>query len=110
TRVLLHLVDVAGDDPALALRTVRNELGQYGAGLDAKAEVVALSRSDIADAEQIEEVRAALAEAGAPNPFVISAATGNGMEPLLDALIGNLDPVEENDDEPDHAEKDWSPL
>ncbi len=109
TRVLLHLVDAAGEDPATALITVRKELAQYGAGLEAKAEVVALSRSDIVDAEQIAQAKAALAKAGAPDPFVISAATGEGMETLLDSLIGNLGPAEAAP-EPEESAKDWSPL
>jgi len=109
TRVLLHLVDAAGDDPAGALLTVRSELEQYGAGLGDKAELVALSRSDIVDAEQIAEAKAALAGAGAADPFVISAATGEGMETLLDAIVRNLEPAEQAI-APEESEKDWSPL
>jgi GTP-binding protein len=109
TRVLLHLVDAAGEDPAAALTTVRSELAQYGGGLGDKAEVVALSRSDIVDAEGIAQARAALAEAGAADAFVISAATGAGMEALMDALIGHLGPAEKAA-EPEADEKDWSPL
>ncbi len=109
TRVLLHLVDAAGEDPALALTTVRKELAQYGAGLQAKAEVVALSRSDIVEAGQLAEAKAAVVEAGAADPFVISAATGHGMPELLDAIIEHLAPVEKAA-EPEESEKDWSPL
>src|SRR4029453_18469220 len=36
TRVLLHLVDAAGDEPVEAWRVVRGELEAYGAGLEDK--------------------------------------------------------------------------
>jgi GTP-binding protein len=42
TRVLLHLVDAAGEDPLEAYRVVRGELEAYGAGLEDKPEVLAL--------------------------------------------------------------------
>ena len=45
-RVLLHLVDGTGDDPAEAYRVIREELAAYGHGLDEKPEVVALSKAD----------------------------------------------------------------
>src|SRR5918996_230839 len=52
-RVLLHLVDANNEDVAEAWRTVRGELDAHGAGLDDKPEVIALSRSDLVDAEQL---------------------------------------------------------
>ena len=80
-----------------------------GAGLEDKAEVLALSRADAAEPEQVAEALKALAEAGAPEPFVISAATGEGMEAMLDALLQRLGPEERQPDDA-AAEKDWSPL
>src|SRR4051794_27955136 len=41
--VLLHLIDVTADDPVQAYRAVRQELKEYGAGLDKKAEIVAFN-------------------------------------------------------------------
>ena len=43
TRLLLHLIDASGDEPAESYRIVRDELASYGAGLDLKPEVVALT-------------------------------------------------------------------
>src|SRR6476659_1401942 len=48
-RLLLHLVDAAGDDPAEAWRVVRGELDAYGADLADKPEIVALSRADLVE-------------------------------------------------------------
>src|SRR6202008_4638109 len=44
TRLLLHLIDASGEDPLEAWRIVRSELGSYGAGLDDKPEVIALTK------------------------------------------------------------------
>ncbi|HWJ18773.1 MAG TPA: GTPase ObgE, partial [Geobacterales bacterium] len=45
-RVLLHLVDITEADVARAYRTVRGELKAYGADLNRKREIVALSKCD----------------------------------------------------------------
>jgi len=110
TRVLLHLVDAAGDDPAGAWRTVRDELDRYGAGLDGKSEVLALSRTDIADKRRVEKARHALLKAGAPEPLAISAATGEGMDALLDALLQRLGSEAETEQAEDSPDGAWSPL
>ena len=43
---LLHLVDATGPEPLEAYRVVREELAAYGAGLEDKPEVVALTKTD----------------------------------------------------------------
>jgi GTP-binding protein len=110
TRVLLHLVDAAGEDPVAAWQTVREELGRYGAGLDDKPEVVALSRIDIADAKAVEKARKALIKAGAAEPLAISAATGEGMDALLDLILERLGPETEKNEPEDGTDQAWSPL
>jgi GTP-binding protein len=110
TRVLLHLVDAAGEDPVTAWQTVCEELGRYGAGLDEKPEVVALSRIDIADAKTVEKARKGLIKAGAPEPLAISAATGEGMDALLDSLLQRLGPEPESSEPEDGMDQAWSPL
>src|SRR5574339_833184 len=50
-QVLLHLVDANDEVVAASYRTVREELSAYGAGLDEKPEVIALSKSDTIDDE-----------------------------------------------------------
>jgi len=49
TRLLLHLIDGSAGDPVDAWRIVRGELDSYGAGLDDKSEVIALTKSDLLD-------------------------------------------------------------
>ena len=110
TRVLLHLVDAAGDDPADAWEVVRGELDAYGAGLDDKTEIVALSRSDLVDDKQMAKVCRAVEKVSGHKPFLISAPLGEGLEPVLDAIIGALSQSGAVAVAEEQKEGDWSPL
>ncbi|HET7315859.1 MAG TPA: GTPase ObgE [Sphingomicrobium sp.] len=110
TRVLLHLVDAAGEDPGGAWRTIRDEMARYGAGLSNKTEIVVLSRRDLVDQEQLAEAKQALANAGAAEPLAISAATGDGVEALLDQVVERLGPEPETAELEDGERSSWSPL
>jgi len=107
-RVLLHLVDAAGEDPVEAWRIVRDELEAYGAGLELKTEIVALSRSDLVDDKSSRKVLKAMRSATDSDPLLISAATAAGVETLLDRIVEALgEPVGKPEEAPS---KDWSPL
>ncbi|MBX7513316.1 GTPase ObgE [Qipengyuania sp. GH38] len=116
-RVLIHLIDIAGDDPADAYQTVNAELDAYGAGLLDKPQLVVLNKLDLADKELGAAFADELLAAGAEKVFSISGATGEGVEELMDAVLSYLPertatetkaaPVD--DTEADEA-SDWSPL
>ncbi len=89
-RVLLHLVDAGSDDVVAAYRTVRGELEAYGGGLGEKAEIVALSKSDILEADALDEAAAALEAACGHPPLRVSAATHNGLDRVLRRLISEI--------------------
>ncbi|MEO6224977.1 MAG: GTPase ObgE [Sphingomicrobium sp.] len=111
TRVLLHLVDGAGEDPGEAWRVVRGELDSYGAGLDAKAELIALTKADLIDAKHLAATVKALEKLSGATVFPVSAPLDDGMEPLLDALIERLGTAPEGQDsEAQESDPDWSPL
>ena len=104
-RVLLHLVDGTAESPTKAYRTVRRELELYGAGLEDKPEIVALSKVDTMDEAARKRRQQALSKAIGKPVYLLSAATGEGLEPVLDMLIetvGRAAPVE--------TETAWSPL
>ena len=109
TRVLLHLVDAAGDDPVDAWRVVRGELEAYGAGLEDKPELLALSRSDLVEPKELAKLAKKLAKAAGKEPFVVSAATTDGVEPLLDAIVQRLG-TEHVEDDGEAELIEWSPL
>jgi GTP-binding protein len=110
TRLLLHLVDASADDPVEAWRVVRGELDSYGAGLDAKTELIALTKTDLLDAKARAKVVKALEKASGERVFPISAPLGEGMEPLLDAAIELLGDAAREDREIEPDERSWSPL
>lgn len=89
-RVLIHLVDIAGEDPAEAFQTVNEELAAYGEGLEGKPQLVVLNKLDLADAELVSAFAKELLEAGADEVYAVSGATGEGIEQLLDAVLGYL--------------------
>ena len=109
TRLLLHLVDASSDDPVEAWRVVRGELDSYGAGLGEKPEVIALSKADLIDEKRRAKTAKALEKASGAKVFPVSAPLGEGIEPLLDAVIERLGAAAEAPDMP-AKEKPWSPL
>src|SRR5262245_9824798 len=86
-RVLLHLVDGTGEHAGKSYKVVRDELTAYDAGLAEKAEIVALNKCDAMTPEQIKEQVARLKRAAKTTPFVISTATGQGVQEILRALL-----------------------
>jgi GTP-binding protein len=86
-RVLLHLVDASAAAPVKAWRTVRDELDAYGGGLVGKPEILALSKADLVTPAGLAAKKRALEKASGQKVHVISAATRQGMDEVLDALI-----------------------
>lgn len=114
-RVLIHLIDITGTDPAEALRIVEDELEAYGEGLDEKPRLVALNKIDLVDAELVEAFVHELEEEGVERVFPISGATGKGMDALLDAVLEYLPAAtvtERPDGEVEDADDEtpWTPL
>ena len=114
-RVLIHLIDIHGTDPAEAMHIIEGELEAYGEGLDEKPRLIALNKIDLVDAELVRAFTRELKEAGADRVFPISGATGKGMDALLDAVLEYLPaatvterPSGEVEDEEDR--KPWSPI
>jgi GTPase len=89
--VLLHLVSAREGDVAKAWKTVRKELKLYGAGLADKPEILALSQADTVTQEELDAKRKALKKAAKREPFILSSAARQGLEPLLGALAREID-------------------
>ncbi len=100
TRVLLHLLapdptpgrDVLGD-----LDVLEDELRRYGDMFEGRPRVVALNKIDTPEGEAlVKATRRALRDRNIPL-FPISAVTGEGLEPLLEALWRRLEMVRERE-------------
>ncbi len=113
-RVLIHLIDVNGHDPADALQVIEEELAIYGNGLEDKPRLIALNKIDLVDTELVRMFTKELKAAGANKVYPISGATGAGMDKLLDAVIEHLPAAtatERPAGEQEEADTtEWSPL
>jgi GTP-binding protein len=90
TAVLLHLVDATLDDVAEAYEIVRGEVEAYGAGLAEKPEIVALSKADAVPMDELKKKARALKKVAGAMPFVVSAASGEGVRDVLRALAAEV--------------------
>jgi GTPase len=110
TRLLLHLIDGASDDPVDNWRIVRDEIERYGAGLGDKPEIIALTKADLLDTKQCAKLAKALGKAANARVFPISAPLEEGMEPLLDTIIEHLASAAAETSREQTDERRWSPL
>ena len=110
-RVLLHLVDGTGEDPAAAYRTVRDELAAYGHGLADKPETVAITKADALSSDERQLVSDAVSNAARTRPLLVSAVTGEGVATVIDLLAREIARAKSAD--PNHVpaepEDAWRP-
>lgn len=88
TRLLLHVLDIAGSegrDPVEDFDQINHELANYGE-LAERPQIVVCNKSDLPDSEEnVARLKAHLAGLGLDYPvFVVSAATHQGFDALLD--------------------------
>jgi GTP-binding protein len=91
--ILVHLVDISGlpeSDPYGAFEAVNRELTLFSEELGQKSQIVALTKMDLPSArEHLEQATVWFKERGIA-VYPISSATGEGVEPLLDAIAERL--------------------
>jgi GTPase len=110
TKVLVHLVDVSGAsgrDPIEDFEAVQRELSLFSPELGAKPQLVAATKIDaVSDQSLVDRLGAHVESLGLPFAQ-ISAVTGQGIGPLLEAvwrhLPANPEPVEGPAQEPTEA-------
>ena len=98
TRVILHLVDAAGEHAGRDYKTVRRELIAYGANLADKREIVALSKIDAVDSDHLKAQSERLRRACGRTPLRLSSATRTNVTGVLRAIAGAIDEGNEVDD------------
>lgn len=109
--VLLHLIDASQDDVVGAYRIVRGELEAYGAGLDEKPEILALSKCELIDEDDLKKKMQKLKRAAKKTPIALSAATGQGVDDALKLMWRTVEDAraEESEDHPKPVEGEWRP-
>jgi GTP-binding protein len=75
-RALVLVVDLATDDPAGDLATLRDELGAYDPDLPLRPSIVVFTKADLVDQPSASE----------PDALVVSGETGQGLDELMDRL------------------------
>ena len=107
-RVLLHLVEGTSEDAGDAYRTVRHEIEAYGHGLADKTEIVALSKADALDEDTLKDQLKKLKKACGRKPYVVSSASGQGVQEVLQALLAVIDQAKA-EEEPVDSQEEWHP-
>jgi len=82
-RLLVHVIDAAAGDPAEQFRTIDRELAEYGAGLETRPQVVVLNKIDLLPEPPPFEVE----DERIQHVFLVSCATGAGIEEFRRALF-----------------------
>jgi GTP-binding protein len=110
-RVLLHLVDVNEPDVAAAYRTIRREIRAYGAGLEKKPEVVALTKCDTVPEEDAEVQAEFLRKAARKKPFLLSSVAQQNVQAVLFRLaqVIRAKPDDEAEEDVDGSVSGWQP-
>ena len=102
TRLLVHLVDVSDSsgrpDPLRDLEVIMGELKSFGAHLEEKPMLLVASKMDIANKEKLAKLRR-YAKKLQLELYPISAATGEGMEPLKLAMSRRLEELRQGEAE-----------
>jgi GTP-binding protein len=89
TRLLLHLLDltyVPEEELLEDFLVLRRELGDYDASLLQKEQMVAINKVDLGGAREVGAMMEVLQEMGF-EVFAVSAATGQGLDGLKEALF-----------------------
>jgi GTP-binding protein len=90
TRLLLHLVDLTGPDPARDVRVIAGELKKHGQGLERKPRWLVFNKAD-AVADPDARIRKALGALRWRRPwFKVSALSGEGCAAVLKAAAREL--------------------
>ena len=107
TRVLIHLVDTAGldgRDPITDIEKINLELAKYSESLAALPQVIGANKMDLPDAELYYDMLEEYCAEHNMDLFPISAATGQGIQDLLNRVVQIRDQIS---DEPAIFEREY---
>ena len=117
TRVIVHVLDVSGmegRDPMEDYRKINKELAAYNERLSSRPQIIAANKMDLPDARSNYPAIEAALKAEGREVFPVSAATGEGLQPLVqriaemlatlpkeDMTVAQVIPAIADDDSPD---------
>ncbi len=91
TRLLIHLVDAASDDPLRDLYVIEKELEAYGHGLVDRPRLLVLNKKELLNQDCENQLVENLEKASGKKLTLISAVMGKGLDVLLEDVWKNLD-------------------
>ena len=104
-RLIVHVVDVSGSegrDPVADYETINQELARFDSELAQRPQIVVANKCDLASQEQIDAFADYVKGLGHPF-FAISAATKQGLQPLIyqiSSLLDTLPPMKAYEPDP----------
>ena len=90
TKVLLHLIDSASDDPINDLITINEELSSYGHGLISRPRILVLNKKELLSENHIKKLQNKIEKFTERKVHVISAVMKFGLEKLLSSIWDEL--------------------
>jgi GTPase len=96
TKALVHVIDllpVDESDPMANYHLIEKELSEYAVDLTERPRLLALNKTDLIPSDMLEEVIEPFKALGFP-VFPISAATGQGIQPLVFAMLELIEAAE----------------
>jgi len=97
---LLHFIDVSGTegrDPVKDYQVINDELKDYSEKLSHRTQIIVANKSDIAQDDDNYKKLADIAEKNGQKIFKISAATGEGVEELMNYVSKTLKELPKED-------------
>ncbi len=85
--VLLHLIDVTGDDLVRDYRIIRKELKDYGPGIGNKLEIIAFNKIDAISEKDLARKLADFKKRLKKTPILMSGATGKNVDDIMKRLL-----------------------
>ena len=91
-RFLIHVVDISNENAVENYNIINNELKKYGEGLSSLYQVVLLNKTDVLDADFVNEMTKRFKSFN-DDVFAISCATGEGISEFLNHLYKKTDEI-----------------
>ena len=109
--VLLHLIDVTGEDPVAAYRVIRKELKAYSPLLAEKDEIIAFNKIDAIAEEDLAAKLVDFRKRVRKTPLLISGATGKGVDDAMKKLLTIIENAKAlaRKDHPGVTSEEWRP-
>ncbi len=110
--VLLHLIDVTGEDPVADYRVIRKELKAYSPELAEKPEIIAFNKIDLLQDGDIEAKLKDFKRRARKTPILMSGGTTRGVPEAMKKLLEVIDTSRRagrGQDTPGVTTEDWRP-